>query len=70
VNMGSEYFTFASFELFLALIVETTVTPYSLVGGFQCFRGTCCLHLQDQIRTNFRLEVQGHKQTGTSFMST
>ena len=24
------------------------VTSYNLIGGYQCFRGTCCLHLQDK----------------------
>jgi hypothetical protein len=24
------------------------VTSYSLIGGYQCFIGTCCLHLQDK----------------------
>jgi len=29
-------------------VVFWALTSYRLIGGYQCFRGTCCLHLQDK----------------------
>jgi len=29
-------------------VVFWALTSYRLIDGYQCFRGTCCLHLQDK----------------------
>jgi hypothetical protein len=39
----------ASFEAFTAMMIQVVfwvVMPSSVVGGYQCFRGSWCLHLQ------------------------
>jgi hypothetical protein len=32
--------------MIVQIVVFWDVTPCSLVGGYQCLGGTCCLHLQ------------------------
>jgi hypothetical protein len=31
------------------MVVFWVVTPYSVVVGYQRFRGPCCLYLQDEV---------------------
>jgi len=43
----------ASFKAFTAVMFQVkvfwVVTPYSIVVGYQHFRGPCCLHLQGEV---------------------
>jgi hypothetical protein len=49
----------------MKITVVSGVTPYSLVDGYQCFRGSYCFHLQDK-RTYFfypKMEAAGSSET-------
>jgi hypothetical protein len=49
----------------LSMLIFWAVTAYGLVGGYQRFGGTYCLHLQGFAtqKTNFMLFVEYRKQT-------
>jgi hypothetical protein len=50
--MTSDFFTFTRFEIFTAVKIQVQVfwfvTPSGIVGGYRCFGGPCCLHLQGE----------------------
>jgi len=42
MKMRSEVFTLVKIQ-----VVFWVVTPYSVIVKHQCFKGSCCLHLQE-----------------------
>jgi hypothetical protein len=65
--VSSESFTSVMFQVDIFWVV----TPCSVVVGYQCFGGSCCLHLQDEYGGSMVLRNVGilftHKNTGMTF---
>jgi hypothetical protein len=45
LRIMSDSLNFEVFKVVIYIVILWAVTPYGLVSGYQCLRGTYCLHL-------------------------